>query len=452
MKEVQSYSTVAKRCLSAVVSIFSTSEASASEVTIFDFLNPNGGNGGRDQQKEAQGSGVFVRESGLIVTNEHVVRKAVKIKVILTDRRDYRARVVLREKQYDLAVLQLLDEEGNDVTNVKFPTIPIGLGDECQVGDVVLAIGNPFGLRGTVTHGIISTVGRRFPQGNGNGQKASRINIPLIQTSAAINPGSSGGALVNLKGELIGVNQCIVAPAGGNVGLGFAVPANYIRPILFSIDGGHKTVQRPYVGMSLAEMQYPHEGIKIHRVLPNSPGKKAGICQGDILKRLDGVQINEVEKFLMRLNTKPVGSDVKISVLRDKKELQCVVNVGSWEERPKDELLTIKFEGELTPLDGVVCAQMGPTVNARMRLDMALTGVVVVGLPKSRENQWARKHLRVGDVFVAVNGRKIEKLEDIRPSLKEGENGKLTLTLERDDTVFQMSVKKARSPKRKSKL
>jgi Do/DeqQ family serine protease len=231
-----------------------------------------------EQMQRALGSGVIVESSGLVVTNNHVIEGADKVKVSLADKREFEAEIILKDSRSDLAVLRLKD------TKERFPTLDFANSDELQVGDVVLAIGNPFGVGQTVTHGIVSALAR------------TQVGITdyqfFIQTDAAINPGNSGGALVDMTGKLVGVNTAIFSRSGGSQGIGFAIPANMVRVVVASAKGGGSAVKRPWLGARLQAVTpeiaetlgLPRPtGALVAAVVSGSPAGRAGMKLSDLI-------------------------------------------------------------------------------------------------------------------------------------------------------------------------
>src|SRR3989441_11731102 len=262
-----------------------------------------------EQMQRSLGSGVMVDASGLVVTNNHVIEGADQVKVSLADKREFEAEIVLKDSRTDLAVLRLKD------SREKFPTLDFANSDELQVGDVVLAIGNPFGVGQTVTHGIISALAR------------TQVGITdyqfFIQTDAAINPGNSGGALVDMTGRLAGVNTAIFSRSGGSQGIGFAIPANMVRVVVASAKGGGKAVKRPYLGARLqavtpeiAEslgLKRP-AGALIASVNPASPAGRAGLKPSDLIVAIDSQAVDDPNAFDYRFATRQLGGAAQIDV------------------------------------------------------------------------------------------------------------------------------------------
>src|ERR1044072_5660208 len=271
-----------------------------------------GGQGTMPQQgQRSVGSGVIVDAGGLVMTNNHVIEGATEVKIALADKREFEAEIVLKDSRTDLAVLRVKD--GRE----RFAAIDIGNSDELQVGDVVLAIGHPFGVGQTVTHGIVSALAR------------TQVGITdyqfFIQTDAAINPGNSGGALVDMTGRLAGVNTAIFSRSGGSQGIGFAIPANMVRVVVASAKSGGKAVKRPWLGARLqavtpeiAEtlgLKLP-SGALVANVAPNSPAARAGLKPSDLIVAIDGQTVDDPNAFDYRFATRPLGGSAPVDAPR----------------------------------------------------------------------------------------------------------------------------------------
>src|SRR5450755_3436516 len=276
--------------------------------------------GQQEQLQRSLGSGVMVDPSGLVVTNVHVIEGADQVKVSLSDKREFEAEIVLKDSRSDLAVLRLKD------VHEKFPTLDFANSDELLVGDVVLAIGNPFGVGQTVTHGIISALAR------------TQVGITdyqfFIQTDAPINPGNSGGALVDMTGKLAGINTAIYSRSGGSQGIGFAIPANMVRVVVASAKSGGKAVKRPWLGARLqavtpeiAEtlgLKLPN-GALVSSVVANSPAAKAGLKLSDLIVAIDGQAVDDPNGFDYRFATHPLGGTSQIDVQRGGKTVKLTI-------------------------------------------------------------------------------------------------------------------------------
>src|SRR6187551_2046728 len=287
-----------------------------------------------EQMQRSLGSGVMVDSTGLVVTNNHVIEGADQVKISLADKREFEAEIVLKDSRTDLAVLKIKD--GKE----KFATLDFANSDELLVGDVVLAIGNPFGVGQTVTHGIVSALAR------------TQVGITdyqfFIQTDAAINPGNSGGALVDLSGRLVGLNTAIFSRSGGSQGIGFAIPVNMVKVVVASAKGGGTTVLRPWLGAKLqtvtpdiAEslgLKRP-VGALVATVSDKSPASRAGLKTGDLIVAVDGQTVDDQNAFDYRFATKPLGGSAQIGVMRGNKELTLKIALEIAPDTPRDELL-----------------------------------------------------------------------------------------------------------------
>src|SRR5215211_2578769 len=303
-----SYAPIVQRVATAVVNVYAgrqvTNRTPLLEDPIFRrfFGMPGmpGAPGGQMQQ--SLGSGVLVDAGGLVVTNNHVIEGASEVKVSLADKREFEAEIVLKDSRTDLAVLRLKSERE------RFPALEMGNSDELQVGDVVLAIGNPFGVGQTVTHGIVSALAR------------TQVGISdyqfFIQTDAAINPGNSGGALVDIGGRLVGINTAIFSRSGGSHGIGFAIPSSMVRTVVESAKGGSRTVRRPWLGARLQNvapdiadsmgLERP-TGALVASTYDKSPAEEAGLKRGDLILAVDGQDVDTPESFGYRFSLKGVA-------------------------------------------------------------------------------------------------------------------------------------------------
>ncbi|HZD89156.1 MAG TPA: Do family serine endopeptidase [Pseudolabrys sp.] len=400
-----SYAPVVKKVAPAVVNVYAA-KVVQNRNPLFDdpifrhFFGVPGGGGAQVQR--SLGSGVIVDPSGLIVTNVHVIKGATDIKVALTDKREFEAKVVLEDKRSDLAVLRIKDG------GKSFPYLKFANSDALQVGDVVLAIGNPFGVGQTVTHGIVSAVART-DVGSNNYQF-------FIQTDAAINPGNSGGALVDLEGKLVGINNMILSRSGGSQGIGFAIPANMVKVVVASAEAGSHAVQRPWLGAKLqAVTQDIAEGLNLKRpigalvasVYPDGPAARAGVKPGDVITAVDGQEVDDPKAFDYRFATKPLGGTAKLDILRNGRTVTASVALRTAPSRPRDEV-TIRSR---SPLGGATLANLSPALSDELGLDNTDSGVVIVGV---EDGSYAdRFNFRRGDIIVSVNGHKIDDTREL---------------------------------------
>jgi Do/DeqQ family serine protease len=361
-----------------------------------------------EQMQRSLGSGVMVDPSGLVVTNNHVIEGADQVKVSLADKREFEAEIVLKDSRTDLAVLRLKD------TKEKFPTLDFANSDELLVGDVVLAIGNPFGVGQTVTHGIISALAR------------TQVGITdyqfFIQTDAAINPGNSGGALVDMTGRLAGINTAIFSRSGGSQGIGFAIPANMVRVVVTSAKSGGKAVKRPWLGARLqtvtpeiAEtlgLKLPN-GALVANITPGSPAARAGLKLSDLIVAIDGQGIDDLNAFDYRFATRPLGGTAQLDVQRNGKPVKLTVPLETAPDTGRDEIV-IKSR---SPFQGAKVANISPAVADELHLDANTEGVVVTDL--AADATAASVGFQKGDIILAVNNQKIAKTSDLEKATRE---------------------------------
>ncbi|GAB5362695.1 hypothetical protein AAMO2058_000820000 [Amorphochlora amoebiformis] len=435
-----SYKSVVQPSLKAVVSIYTSKKVKTQEGGHFSFgpFQFDIPKNDTPMRQQALGSGVIVRKDGLVITNNHVISMADEIKVVLVDGRSFDAKVIVRDPDCDLAALRFVKTDKNaSLFEGGFPTLKIGRGDALEVGDVVLAIGNNLGLQGTVTQGIISAVGRVLPQKK---SVVSKITVPLIQTSASINPGSSGGALVSMSGELVGINTAILTPSRGNVGLAFAVPSNYITPVLSAVDNKKKDVVRPFLGCTLKKVSYPGKGILVHSVLKGGPAEKGGIKAEDVIIELQDTNITDSDRFLMMVALQNINSEILIKVKRGDDIIRCTVKVGVWEKGTEQFIVV---SDDRNPLSGSTIAQMNPTINSKLNIDQDKTGVVIIQVAA---NSIAAGLFRGGDQIIMIDKKKVTTLKDVTSRLDKAVSSKtrtiVTIRVARGDAVieFRLSV------------
>src|SRR5215212_1430347 len=360
-----SFAPLVKRVSPAVVNIYTTTTARVQRRLPFPFPGmPQDG----QRVQNSLGSGVLVKADGLIVTNAHVVKGADEIRVVLADRREYDAKLITTDERYDLALLRI------DTAGEKFPFIEMRDSDSLEVGDVVLAIGNPFGLNQTVTSGIISALAR-----SAGGVNDSSF---FIQTDAAINPGNSGGALVSLDGRLIGINTAIYSQTGGSVGIGFATPSNIVARMVSLGESGGRLV-RPWLGISMQRVTPDlaagfglarPAGLVVKEVYPNGPGATAGLKRNDVIVALRDQPIDDEASLRFRLATLTVDTIVPVKVIRGGKEVVVDLKLAAPPETPpRDRSL---LEGR-QPLSGAGVVNMSPAVADELGLVEYRPGVIV---------------------------------------------------------------------------
>jgi Do/DeqQ family serine protease len=400
-----SYAPIVQRVQPAVVNVFATKVVQNRNPLLDDpiFRRFFGVPGDQpEQMQRSLGSGVMVDPSGLVVTNVHVIEGADQVKVSLSDKREFEAEIVLKDTRSDLAVLRLKD------THEKFPTLDFANSDELMVGDVVLAIGNPFGVGQTVTHGIISALAR------------TQVGITdyqfFIQTDAAINPGNSGGALVDITGKLAGINTAIFSRSGGSQGIGFAIPANMVRVVVASAKSGGKAVKRPWLGARLqavtpeiAEtlgLKLPN-GALVASVVADSPAARAGLKLSDLIVGIDGQSIEDPNAFDYRFATRPIGGTAQIDVQRAGKSLKLAIALETAPDANRSEIVITSR----SPFQGAKVANISPAVADELHLDTDTQGVVVTDL--ADDGTAATVGFQKGDIIVAVNNQKIAKTSDL---------------------------------------
>src|ERR1700731_1385515 len=363
---------------------------------------------GPEQMQRSLGSGVMVDPSGLVVTNVHVIEGADEVKVSLSDKREFEAEIILKDPRSDLAILRLKDAKE------KFPTLDFANSDELLVGDMVLAIGNPFGVGQTVTHGIISALAR------------TQVGITdyqfFIQTDAAINPGNSGGALVDITGKLAGINTAIFSRSGGSQGIGFAIPANMVRVVVSSAKSGGKAVKRPWLGAKLQavtpEIAEPlglrlPSGALVASVVAASPAAKAGLAVSDLIVAIDGQAVDDPNAFDYRFATRPLGGAAQIDVLRSGTTVKLSVPLETAPDAGRNELVLTGH----SPLQGAKVANISPALADELHLDSDTEGVAVTDLADG--GTAANVGFQKGDIILVVNNQKIAKTSDLEKATRE---------------------------------
>jgi serine protease Do len=377
---------------------------------------------------QSAGSGVVLDPNGYIVTNNHVVEGATQITVTLSDRREFPAKVIGTDPKTDLAVIKI---EAKDLSSLRWAEY-----EKLQVGDLVLAVGSPFGLSSTVTLGIISALGR--------GNVGIADYEDFIQTDAAINPGNSGGALVNMNGELIGINTAIFSRTGGSEGIGFAIPSSIALDIVDSLQKTGKVV-RGWMGVAIQEItpalaksfKLPEQrkGVLISDVNENGPSHAAGIKRGDVVVAFNGKEVQSVSQLRNLVARTVVGKDAQIKVLRDGKEQTIAVKVA---ERPSDEMLAKKEpsppkeQGEtIKPPDNVLASLRVQTLDnalmSQLNIPSKTTGVVITSVEQGGQAEAAG--LQRGDVIQEVNHETVKTLEDYQKAVSKIKKDELAVLL-----------------------
>lgn len=410
-----SFAPLVKQTAPSVVNVYA--ERMVRQHTIFDddpfFRQFFGGQSqGRREKQTSLGSGVIVGADGIVITNNHVIDGADDIKVALSDGREFKSQVILKDDRVDLAVLKI-------DTKDKLPPLPLGDSDAIEVGDLVLAIGDPFGVGQTVTSGIISGLAR------------DNIGVSdfgfFIQTDASINPGNSGGALVDMKGELIGINSAIFSKGGGSNGIGFAIPANLVKVFLQAAERGDKTFERPFIGASfdlvtadVAEAIGLKQagGAMVTKIYSGGPAEEAGLKVGDAIIAMDGHPIQHPDALGYRMLTAGLGAVADLTVYRSGHEREVKLKLDKAPEVPPRDEITI--EGR-NPFSGAVVDNLSPRVADELHLPTESTGVVIRKIADGSPAD--RLGFQVGDIVVDVNGdpvndtKGLQKLANSDPNL-----------------------------------
>lgn len=403
--KILSYNTVLEKAQKSLVNI-STQKSVENQIYANPFMNDpffreffRGYDNGRVPQERIErslGSGVIISQDGYIVTNNHVVEGADKIKVSITgDQKEYDAKVIGRDAKSDIAIIKI-DIKSADA-------ISFYDSDDVKVGDVVFALGNPFGVGQTITQGIVSATGR------------SSVGIVeyenFIQTDASINPGNSGGALINSAGYLIGINSAIISKSGGNVGIGFAIPSNMVSSIAKElIENGKFT--RAYLGVAITNVSDDMSGFYNNRfgalitsIEDDTPAAKAGLKRGDLITAIDGKKIDSASKLKNIIGTYPPDATIKVTLLRDKKEITKEVKLGSQENSKSSLSGDYAYKGlSVAPLDKNAKNQYGIGANVK--------GVIVTEIEK--DSPASSTGIMQGDIIIQIENAEISDLEDFK--------------------------------------
>ena len=383
----------------------------------------------QERVQNSLGSGVIIDPDGLIVTNHHVIQEAQEITVVLSDRREFEAKILRSDERTDLAVLKI-DPKGEYL-----PTLEIGASDSLQVGDLVLAIGNPFGVGQTVTSGIVSGLAR------------TAIGISdfrsFIQTDAAINPGNSGGALVDVDGKLVGINTAIFSRSGGSIGLGFAIPTSMVRAVVEGAKTG-KPIARAWLGATgqpvTAEIAQAvgldrPRGVLVKEVAADSPAAQAGVRAGDVIVAIAGHDVDDPEDLRFRVATLPVGAPAPLTYWRTGKQQEASATLVTPPETPTRDTQTL--EGR-HPLAGVTVSNLNPALAEELSLDMNQRGVVINAV---KDGSYAERiGLQKGDLLVSLNGKPVPTVAALR-QIVTAANAPWTLSVKRGSQTLSVTVR-----------
>ena len=425
-----SFAPIVKRTAPAVVNVYAKTIQRQRETGLMAdpffrrFFGDEGAFGRpRERIANSLGSGVIVDPRGYIVTNNHVIKDGVDIRVVLADRREFEAKLLLADERTDLAVLKI------DAADEDLASLPFADSDELEVGDLVLAIGNPFGVGQTVTSGIVSALAR------------TQVGVTdyqfFIQTDAAINPGNSGGALVDMQGRLVGINTAIFSRSGGSIGIGFSIPSNMVRVVVQSAEGGNTVIKRPWLGVELQDVTPDiadslgfarPEGTLINKLHPKSPLAAAGLKRGDVIIGIDGKAVEGARELGFRVGTAPIGETRIIEYRRGEDTFEARVKLIAAPETTPRELTPI--EGD-TPLAGAIVANLSPAVADEVGVPADLQGLIVVEVGDGPATRYFKK----GDLILGINGKETNSVAELREVLSEARSRWLIVINRRGQTI-----------------
>jgi serine protease Do len=385
----------------------------------------------RERREKSLGSGVIVSTDGIVLTNNHVVENAEEILVTLADGREFDAEVVGADPQSDVAVIRL-KEEPEDLAPV-----PLGDSGDLRMGDVVLAVGNPFGLSHTVTMGIVSATGR------------ANVGIAdyedFIQTDAAINPGNSGGALINLKGQLVGINTAIVSRTGGYQGIGFAIPANMARAVMQSLMK-HGRVVRGWLGVMIQEIDRDLaeamdlesvKGVLVSDVVEDSPAKKGGLKRGDVILKFNDEDVESTGQLRNMVAILGPDAQVNLVVLRDDEKETIRLTLG---ELTEDRMKVARAQTDGGMLGGLTLAPLSPSLKSKFNIPSKVpSGVVITHVEPGSGAHGAG--LQPGDVVLEINNKGIDSVQNFKEAYNRADGG-LLLLISRQGSTFYLVLNK----------
>jgi serine protease Do len=405
------FAPLVKQAAPAVVNVYAKTVVKRQAQPFFDdpffqqFFGGQAGGQSQDRIQNSLGSGVVVRPDGLIVTNNHVIADAQEVRVVLSDGREFPAKVISADEKFDLALLKV------ETKGQKLPVLELKDSDDVDVGDLVLAIGDPFGVGQTVTMGIISAT--------------ARTNVGIgdygyyLQTDAAINPGNSGGALLSTDGRLVGINTAIYSKSGGSIGIGFAIPSNMVASFIAAESSGGKLVQ-PWIGASgepltadiAASMGFAHPGgIVVRQIYPGGPAEHAGLQPGDVITGINGRDIGDAGGLRFRLATLKVGTQAKLDVVRKGQALELPVDLIAAPATPAPEETLLKGE---QPLSGAVIANLSPALSD----DLGVGNWQGVVIEKIRRGSYADQFdFQPGDILIKINETPVASVADVQAAV-----------------------------------
>lgn len=447
--ELNSYAPIIERVGSAIVTI-TTREAVRRSARIrsplledpffrrfFGIPDEDGSFGTRPPQREGLGSGVIVSSDGYIVTNNHVIEGADQISVTLADEQEeYPAKIIGRDPRTDLAIIK--------IEKTGLPTATFADSDLVKVGDIVLAIGNPFRLGRTVTKGIVSALGRDIPLPTSTG---GTLITDFIQTDASINPGNSGGALIDSQGRVVGINTAIFTPSGGNVGIGFAIPSNVVKNVAEQLVRTG-TVSRGLLGIMLqpisADMAEAlglpaRRGALVGTVNPGSAAEKAGIKEGDVIIEFNDTPVRDSRHLQQLVAAQRPGSEVRVKVLRDGRERTLRAKLDDMSIIMDTAAQTGNVQGGVGRIAGMEVTTLDPQMARQLGLPRGTTGVTVVDIEDGSPAQQAG--LQVGDVILVANGRAVRSPEDLMTIVRNAERNVIMLRVARGSQQFFVALR-----------
>jgi len=429
-----SFAAIAKKTMPVVVNISTVSQRSSrsgSNDPIEDFFNRFFGESAPRDNQRSLGSGIIISKDGEILTNYHVVRNADVIKVKLADQTEHEARLIGKDGRTDLALIKLRKTSSN------LPFARLGVSSQLDVGDWVMAIGNPFGLEHTVTAGIVSAKGRVIGAGPYDN---------FIQTDASINPGNSGGPLINATGEVVGVNSAIFSQSGGNVGIGFAIPIDLARKVAEQLRKNGRVV-RGWLGVRAQDLppataatsgpfKHPNDLAIVTAVTDSSPAAEAGIKTGDIIVEFNGKRVPRSHDFRSIIADTPPGQKIILKIFREKKEQTVAVKIG---ELPDDGDLNQQIEAR-DPELGLRVQRITPEAARRLGLSSAKGVLVMEVQPGSPADQVG---IEPADVIREINQRPVSNVKEFERATRQGRRGdRILLLVQRGDNAVFFAVKR----------